>query len=391
MERNTPHNFLGFPARERLYLLFYVLFLYGISAFYFFQWPIVAGDTDLWYHLNGGRYIAEHLALPTDSSFISFIAPPRVWVDYYWLFQVLVYRLHAALGYPGLMGLRNGVYLALVTVILAYFYLTHKRDVNRSPFYLAALFGLYMLFLLSRFLLVRPHMFSYLLIPVFLLIYEYAPRRAWWLPLLAVLWVNLHGAEYPVMLLIGGAYLFEWFVNRLRGHQKTAKADLAFLIPAALSMWAALATPHGSKLLTVPFATANASQYIVEYMPLMSQGFVTLHSVPLPSQRTLFTILLAAAWIGAVMSGYRKKLRVSHLLLLAGGTVLLVKGFRFMYECSLLALPILATNSLIRTSSSNSSIPKLPALPFCAVLVAAPLWWLHASLGNPPRFPVRSV
>src|SRR3989338_1457853 len=245
-----------------------------------------------------------------------------------------------------------------------------------------------MLFLLSRFLLVRPHMFSYLLIPVFLLIYEYAPRRAWWLPLLAVLWVNLHGAEYPVMLLIGGAYLFEWFVNRLRGHQKTAKADLAVLIPAALSMWAALATPHGSKLLTVPFATANSSQYIVEYMPLMSQGFVTLHSVPLPSQRTLFTILLAAAWIGAVMSGYRKKLRVSHLLLLAGGTVLLVKGFRFMYECSLLALPILATNSLIRTSSSNSSIPKLPALPFCAVLVAAPLWWLHAYLGNPPRFPV---
>src|SRR3989338_4257043 len=76
------------------YYLFYILFLYAAIAYYFLPWPIVASDTDLWYHLNGGRYIMEHHALPTDSSYISFVTPPRPWVDFYWLFQILVYLLH---------------------------------------------------------------------------------------------------------------------------------------------------------------------------------------------------------------------------------------------------------------------------------------------------------
>ena len=235
METASNPRVAWFQHPDRFYLL-YLMVLYGAIAFYFFPWPIVALDTDLWYHLNGGRYIVEHHALPTDSSFISFITPPRPWVDYYWLFQVLVYRLHSAFGYPGLIALRNITYTVLITVILSYFYFTHKREPTRSPVYLVTCFVLYMIFLFSRYLNVRPHIFSYLLIAVFLLIYEHQPKRAMWLPLLAVLWCNLHGGEYPVMLLISGAYILEFFVNRLRRNHKTTRADLAFLIPAVLSM-----------------------------------------------------------------------------------------------------------------------------------------------------------
>jgi hypothetical protein len=43
------------------------------------------------------------------------------------------------------------------------------------------------------------------------------------LPVLAVLWVNLHGIEYPVMLLILGAYLFEWGLARIDGLRRQSR------------------------------------------------------------------------------------------------------------------------------------------------------------------------
>ncbi|MDP3703110.1 MAG: hypothetical protein Q8R78_01805 [Candidatus Omnitrophota bacterium] len=368
---------------------FYLMFLYGAIIFYFFPWPIITLDTDLWYHLNSGRYIVEHRALPTDSSFISFLTPPRQWVDYYWLFQVLVYRLHAAFGYPGLITLRNLTYTILITVILSYFYFTRKRESTRSPVYFVALFVLYSLFLFSRYLNVRPHIFSYLLIAVFLLIYEYHPNRTIWLLPLAVLWCNLHGGEYPVMLLISGAYIAEYFVNRFRGKPEGVRTSRTFLIPAVLAMWAVLATPHGLKLLTVPFATAHASQYINEYQQLTFQDLATMHfSILMPSQRTLFNLLLAAGWMGAVVLGWRRKLRISHLLMLIGGSILLSKGNRFTYEFALLALPILATSDPVRGSNSTMMTSTLRGLFLWILLIVSPLMWLRLTFAHPPRFPI---
>ena len=39
--------------------LFYLFFLCFFTFFSLAWWPIQAGDTDLWYHLNAGRYILE--------------------------------------------------------------------------------------------------------------------------------------------------------------------------------------------------------------------------------------------------------------------------------------------------------------------------------------------
>ena len=73
-------------------------------------WPILVQDTDIWYHLNSGRYLWTHLALPHDS-FFSFVNPPRPLVDYYWLFQATVYGLFSQFGYYGLIALRAALLL----------------------------------------------------------------------------------------------------------------------------------------------------------------------------------------------------------------------------------------------------------------------------------------
>ena len=50
--------------------------------------PVRYLDSDLWIHLSGGRYLFEHHAVPHDS-FFSFIVPPREWLSYAWLFQLV--------------------------------------------------------------------------------------------------------------------------------------------------------------------------------------------------------------------------------------------------------------------------------------------------------------
>ncbi len=85
---------------ERNYFLFYIIIISAYCIYNLFRWPIMVGDTDLWYHLNGGRYFFNHYSLPKDS-FFSFVDPPRKWLDYYWLFQIFVYKIHQYSGYYG--------------------------------------------------------------------------------------------------------------------------------------------------------------------------------------------------------------------------------------------------------------------------------------------------
>ena len=76
---------------RKLCLLF-SLFLLATCFYHLANWPIAGTDTDLWYHLNGGRYFYETGSVAR-TSFFSFIEPQRLWVNYYWLFQVVVYQV----------------------------------------------------------------------------------------------------------------------------------------------------------------------------------------------------------------------------------------------------------------------------------------------------------
>ena len=345
------------------------------------------GDTDLWYHLNGGRYILEHLALPRDS-FFSFMTSPREWVDYYWLFQVLVYRIHAAWGYPGLIFLRGTLFFAATLVLLAYLYRNTESDTPR--FYLAMLFFLYFFFLLPRYQLVRPHLFSYLFILIFLFLLDFRPTKAYALPLLAVLWVNLHGIYYPVLLLTVSAYLLEWIAERVANRTFPRKETLAFAVPALLALLAPLATPHGVSLLSVPWTSIrDASRYIEEFHGLSLSDFLSFHITDLvPSHTTLMALLAWAVVLSAITAIGRRRLRFSHGILLAGGAFLLSKGYRFSHEFLLLSLPLLRSHPLWPSVPLHRLMPRPAAWALTAGVLVIPFVWVFSSFANPPRYPL---
>ena len=370
-------------ASARELALLYLALLFTAVALGALRWPIVAVDTDLWYHLNAGRQIAADGAIPT-SAFFSFLRPTPDWLDYYWLTQLGLYGVHSLGGPVGLVLLR--AVLALGTLGFALALLRTGRAPESLPWG-AFVFTLAGLYVLERFTAIRPHAASYLLIAVFLYLLE-SRRALWALPPLAIAWVNLHGIEYPVMELILGAYLAEAVLARVGAAPETRAATPRALLPVLLAMLCVLATPHGLALLATPFKEVSfAGQYIEELRPVEPASLFLLSQTGLlVTQTTLRSLLLLLAAVACLASLRRASLRPAHLLLLAGGSVLLLRMQRFSIEFVLLALPLLG--SFRPPTLALGAVPRWLAIGLAALLACLPFRYLAEVLDTRCAFPL---
>jgi hypothetical protein len=362
---------------EKRYFV-YALLLVAAGFYHFVTWPVTAADTDLWYHLAGGRYSAQTGSLPI-TSFFSFILPERMWANYYWLFQVFAHAIFTHNGYAGLIFLRTLVFCATALLLVAYL-LKGERDKDRL-FYFTILWVFAVLVLVPRGLPIRPHIFSYLLIVLFLYALEFGSTGLCCvLPLLGIFWANVHGVEYPVTCLILGAYLLEslWRLKAkgLRGPENVKNFWRPFLI--LCSMASLLCTPYGLRLLPVPFtSTTYVSQFIYELRPLALTDFLSF-----------FGIVMLLALVTVASAARNRKMRMSHILLFVGGILLLLRGKRFINEFVLLSLPLLKACPPFASLAPG----RRPARWFAAALGIAfmlmPFLFLHHFFVHPPRYPL---
>ncbi len=369
------------PEKCRSLPFLYISLLGLLGGYALLRLPIQALDNDLWYHLSGGRYIVQNHALP-NHSFFSFLAPPRVRADYYWLFQLLTYALWSVSGYYGLLALRAALFLgtmALVPRLLA-------RGRRRVTGWHALIFALCAMVLFPRALIVRPHLFSYFLIAAFLNILETGGRAAWALPVLALFWSNAHGIYFPVLLALCLVPLAERAAERL-GWERTCGDGV--LIPATLSAAAVLLTPNGLSIFDTiftpfPFAGDHIREFrALSAHELLSPGLVDL----VPTQAAAFGLLLGLAVLVALDGLLRRRLRLGPVLLCAAGAALLTKGGRFENEFCLLALPLLKDGPPpIRPVVDGALRGLAPALG--GLLACLPALFLASHLRRTPRWPL---
>jgi hypothetical protein len=364
----------------------YIFSIFVFAAYYIFRWSIFAGDTDLWYHMNGGRYILQYGIIPKDSYF-SFITPPREWVDYYWLFQVIAFKIYSFTDYYGLVYFRAIIFISITLFIVVFLF---KGQAKTSYLHLTILFVLTFLFLLARYQLIRPHMFTYLFIVMFIYILELKPKYVFLLPLIGILWTNLHGIEYPVMLLICLSYIVQFFIRHLVENKHIQKDGLAYIIPLIVTIGTVYLTPHGNKLTYIPFIpTAFASHYIQELGSFQFSDMISFNMVKMSLQlTTIFNLLFFLTCVSFITSLFLKKLKISHFLLFLGGIVLLSRGRRFGYEFILLAMPVLREGALSFTLSSlQGNIKKFISIIILLTLSVIPFVNLQNLFVNLPRFP----
>ncbi|MES9956128.1 MAG: hypothetical protein ABW086_03675 [Sedimenticola sp.] len=316
--------------------------------------PIVKGDTDMWYHLNGGRYFWETGSVPI-TPFFSFIDPDREWINYFWGFQAVIYKIHQWFGYQGLVIAR-----ALLVVSMLFFvvrFLVEDIKHYRNLLLFIILTSAFVVFLESRGFQLRPHLVSYLMISVFLFILELRPKWIPILPLLTVIWVNIHGVEWVVGGLICGAYFIEHIASKDNRSHFMKNRPKSFPYWLLLCGAATLINPHNIAILASSFKTPElTTEFINELMPLNTAILHTLtlnDFILLPTEG--LTIISFIALFAALKLALIRSLRVSHLILLIGGAYLLTRGTRLAWEWSLLILPMISAWS--RTFKWKIDIP----------------------------------
>ncbi len=164
-------------------------------------------DGDLGRHLTIGRYILDHFSIPTRDLFShTLLGQPLT--PHEWLAQV------AFAAMDRLMGL-DGVVL-LVSLLIAFtFWQVFRRSLARSRHALFSVgFTVLAMAASSLHWLTRPHVFTFLLLALWIDALDRlrcGRLREWWrLPVMMLLWVNLHGAFIAgfVTWLIYGLGLF---------------------------------------------------------------------------------------------------------------------------------------------------------------------------------------
>ena len=248
-------------------------------------------DVDVGIHLAGGRWIADHGALPALDPF-TYTVSEHAYVAYHWLFQLALHASERAAGVAGMASLRFALLLATGTLLLA---ALRARGASSAA---SAAVGLLALLAAEWRFTLRPELVSWFLAAALLALLESRPRGRWLLllPLIQVIWANTH--VHALGLAIIACYALEDALRR-----RSLRTPLVGAL--LLSALASLVNPYGVAgatqplLLSTRFGAGNAfGEHIAELasplaiLPDPAQPFS--NSAQLWCYRALFALGLVA-------------------------------------------------------------------------------------------------
>jgi hypothetical protein len=226
----------------------------------------VASSGDLWIALGCGRYILSHGVTRTDP--FSFNSPPGTWVNQNWLSHVLFTLIERASGLSGL-----GLWKFIVAIAIGWLTASTARALGASRA-VAAACAIAMAAMGRPFYDIRPNLHTVLLSAVTIRWLAgtgpRTPMRYWPIPLVFVLWANLHGGFlFGIVALFAAAGTFTFLRLFRRGE---AVGWPAVLLLPFLGLAATIVSPYGITNLTHPYAITmgpDAAHWrqVKEWMP----------------------------------------------------------------------------------------------------------------------------
>jgi len=222
-----------------------------------FAWILHTGagllnDGDTGWHIRTGEGIINTMTVPKADPY-SHTMPGTPWTAHEWLSEVVFAVFDRAMGLNGVVVLTASV--ICMTFLMLYRYMAGGGVGPLMAAVLAAFAGLAS----SLHWLARPHIFSFPLTLAFFIVldsYQSGGRdRLRWLPLLMVLWVNLHAGFMLglmfVFIYLGGNLVRCALSPDLREEAMQRSKRLGFI--AALTLLATFINPQGYKILFFPF------------------------------------------------------------------------------------------------------------------------------------------
>lgn len=289
---------------------------------------------DYFWHLATGRWIVEHRALPATDPF-AIGSDPKPWINGEWLFEIVLYPIHSAIG-------TTGVSIVKALIVAAIFLLLYVRSQNLLLTAIAFAGAL-------PFLDARPS----LLAPLFVVL-ALTSKSTIAHAVLSAIWINVH----PSALLAPGL----------------AALSTRRVAPAIASALALLVNPHAWRAITAP----------IELMLYVRSG-TFVNAEWLPSAPARFPLLYLTLIGAALVFGFaRSREHWWRIALACGFGYLAVTSARHQ-PLWFAAMPLLVPWNIAVERRRMMNIAAIAVLVFAAFTVPKGIGL------TPQRFPTEAV
>lgn len=161
----------------------------------------------------------------------SYTEPHFTFYNHHWLSGVIFYLLDTALGWPGLS-------IFKIVILLTTFGILFKASLKKADFWLVALVSLPAILILQERTGLRPEVFSYLFIAIYIYTLLHAAEhpesnQIWWLIPLQLLWVNMH-VFFSIGLMLVAGFLLEKIIIHWHTLKKNVLVKKAAVVLVAI-------------------------------------------------------------------------------------------------------------------------------------------------------------
>lgn len=318
--RNKDHN----ECTIRIFLLVLCTALISIVCYCFSEG--ISGN-DFWWHIKVGEWIVENQAVPTADIFSWYGTSHNIsWTAHEWLADVVFYTIHIVFGNLGIFLV--SIFAALFMICLLYNQIKKyiKKNILIGGIFLA-LFSV----LTSLFFFGRPHVFSYFLLFFELkFLYDFFEnndsKKIYCIPLLAVLWSNLHGGSsnlvYIVCIFFIVAGMFDFSFGCIESARLDKKSLFKLIAVMFASVIAIVINPIGLKVLAYPYVNLSDS---------LSMTVISEWQAPdakLIGNLVLYFLPIVVMSIGIISE--KKKVQFIDLLIMLAFLFLFFRSARFI-------------------------------------------------------------
>ena len=334
------------PVQLALRIAVLVL-LFSVGAVYESAHLSSLNSPEVWVHLRTGVWMLENHAIARTGLFSQY--PNLQWDDSTWFFDLLLgiaYRIFGLRAIPLLLMTLK------VAVALATFWLARSGRVGFWQSVALSAVAQYVIVGLQP----LPYVFSILFLAAELGLLSTSRisgsmRRLYWLPLLFIVWANLH-AQVAVglilLLLFVIALIIEDWLRTLGVAWLSSRISALPLRQvsaiAALSFLAIFATPSGYRLLGAFFRTYYGAVGFEHFAEMSAMGF----------RRPQDYVLMLLVMTAFLALGRRRSVELFELLVLLGGTVVAFRIQRDGWIVVLTAVAVLSRSPFLKDDERES-------------------------------------
>ena len=281
---------------------------------------------DYFWHEKVGEWIVKNKEVPTYGIYSWFAKDSGLyWFSHEWLSGVLIYLTSFG-------SLSAALLSAMVLQFLLLFLMMFRtRKYAEKNILVFSAFHIVSAYVLNKYFYPRPHLYSY-----FLLFFELAilykvrhdeknTKTVFFLPLIAVLWANIHGGSsnltyiLPVFVILTS--LFSFSIGKVVFTKLPKEKMKNLLLATALSVIGICVNPHGFKLLTYPLENMNDKLMLSAISEWAAPDIKTTSS---------FLAIIPVIIVALVFFLTKKEIHATDLLTFAFFTYLYLRSERFV-------------------------------------------------------------